>query len=500
VTDIISSISGYFSKSLILGTFLPVVVFILLTALFVVPFLPPEFPVLVRFQSLDKEWKTVAISFVTIVLSGLIYNLSIPILRLYEGYPWRRSWLGTFLTGRHQSRFDDAYNRIEAMRACRNLMQATSKDFAANRPWVEEFFEYWKAFGSPLKGAGRSDYEWLKIWAAKPTPGSPPFSLTSPPSSQEEAKSDLQLQWESITANFITEYGACLREFQSSYPDRRGLILPTRLGNVIRSFEYYPGRQYRIDSIAMWPRLVAIIPKEYAVAVDDAKTTFDFMLNCSLLSLILTALILLAGLIYPTPLSSLPIALYWLGNVALFSSLSFLFYRLSIDRVGAWGSMVKGSFDLYRSELLKKLGYKHEPASRQKERELWEQISRQIIYGDLDRVPLDYVEAGGPSYPSLSSTPAKAKLEITKGVRASSEEFLTFCLRIKNTDPQLEVTDVTVTDQLPEDLYYQWESARVDSQPALVSGVNPYHFKIGSIAGAQAVVLTYKGIRREHMD
>lgn len=497
MTDIISSISGYFSKSLILGTFLPVVVFILLTSLFLVPFLPHDFPALVRFQALDKEWKTVAISFTAVVLTGLIYNLNIPILRLYEGYPWRNSWIGTLMTRRHQSRYDDAHNRTRAMQACLNLMDAASKDFAAQKPWVEEFFEYWKALGSPLKGPGKSDYEWLKkIWI----PYAEEFQAESAKSgkTRKEAKSDLQLEWETIRTNFNTEYGTYLKEIQTTYPDRRSLILPTRLGNVIRSFEYYPGREYSIDSIVMWPRLVAIIPKEYAVAVDDAKTTFDFMLNCSLLSLILATSILLAGLVHPVPLNSFSLALYWLVNVALFFLLSFFFYRLSIDRVSAWGSMVKGAFDLYRTDLLKKLGYKHQPVSRAKERELWQKISRQIIFGDLDKVPPDYEEAG-PSYPSLTSKPGEAKLEVTKGVRVSSEDSLIFCLRIRNTDSEHDEANVTVTDKLPDDLYYQWESARVYSQPVPVSGVNPYKFEIGSLAHAQEVVLTYKGIRRERI-
>lgn len=494
MTQIISSISGYFSKSLILGTFLPVVVFILLTAIFAVPFLPVEFPALVGFQALDNEWKTVATSFIAIVITGLIYNLNIPILRLYEGYPWRSSWLGTFLIRRHQSRFDDAQNRISAMKACRHLMQAASADFAAHKNWIEEFFEYWKALGSPFKGPGGSDYKWLKeIWTER----------AAPEVSKEPAKSDLQLEWEKIYENFNTEYGARVRDIQRNYPVRRNLILPTRLGNVIRSFEYYPGREYRIDSVVMWPRLVGIIPKDYAVAVDDAKTIVDFMLNSSLLSLIVAALILLAGLAYPVPLTSWSSTLSWLGNVAAFAIISYFFYWLSIDRVSAWGSMVNGAFDLYRFDLLKKLGYKQEPDTREKERALWYRISRQTLYGDLDKVPPDYVDQPGPAptYPSLSSTPAKAKLEIIKGVKASLDDSVIFCLRIRNSDEEMAETDVTVTDKLPDDLYYQWESARVDSKPAeSVSGTNPYVFKIGEIAGKQEVLLTYKGIRRNVMN
>ena len=515
MTQIISSISGYFSKSLILGTFLPVVVFILLTAIFLVPFLPPEFPALAGFQALDNEWKTVATSFIAIVISGLIYNLNIPIVRLYEGYPWRSSWLGTFLIRRHQSRFDDAENRISAMKACGHLMKAAAEDFAAHKNWIEEFFKYWKALGSPLKGPGGSDYKWLKeIWTEQPAPEvqagqepAPAQEVEPKPANSETAKeppkSELQLEWEKLYQNFNTEYGARVRDIQRNYPVRRNLILPTRLGNVIRSFEYYPGREYSIDSVVMWPRLVGIIPKDYAVAVDDAKTIVDFMLNSSLLSLIIAALILLAGLAYPVPLNSWSSTLSWLGNVAVFAISSYFFYRLSIDRVSAWGSIMNGAFDLYRFDLLKKLGYKQEPDTREKERVLWYRISRQTLYGDLDKVPLDYVDNPGPkpNYPSLSSKPAKAKLEITKGVKVSLDDSVIFCLRIRNTDEKNAESDVTVTDKLPDDLYYQWESARVNSAPAeSVSGPNPYVFKIGSIAGNQEVLLTYKGIRRNVMN
>lgn len=373
-------------------------------------------------------------------------------------------------------------------------MQAASADFAAHKNWIEEFFEYWKALGSPFKGPGGSDYKWLKeIWTER----------AAPEVSKEPAKSDLQLEWEKIYENFNTEYGARVRDIQRNYPVRRNLILPTRLGNVIRSFEYYPGREYRIDSVVMWPRLVGIIPKDYAVAVDDAKTIVDFMLNSSLLSLIVAALILLAGLAYPVPLTSWSSTLSWLGNVAAFAIISYFFYWLSIDRVSAWGSMVNGAFDLYRFDLLKKLGYKQEPDTREKERALWYRISRQTLYGDLDKVPPDYVDQPGPAptYPSLSSTPAKAKLEIIKGVKASLDDSVIFCLRIRNSDEEMAETDVTVTDKLPDDLYYQWESARVDSKPAeSVSGTNPYVFKIGEIAGKQEVLLTYKGIRRNVMN
>ena len=164
MTSILSSISGYFSKSLILGTFLPVVIFIVLSILFLVPLLPSDLSLILRFQAIDKEWKVIGISFVTIVLTGLVYNLNIPILRLYEGYPWRYSWIGVWLTRRHTSKFNAALNRIDALRACRSLMEAAAKDLKKNNAderFVNEFFDNWNALSSPLRDSKSKNYPWL---------------------------------------------------------------------------------------------------------------------------------------------------------------------------------------------------------------------------------------------------------------------------------------------------------------------------------------------------
>jgi len=86
------------------------------------------------------------------------------------------------------------------------------------------------------------------------------------------------------------------RRLNSELPSDTSLLLPTRLGNVIRSFEEYPDRQYGIGAITLWPRLIAKIDKEYAAMMDDSKTSFDFMLNISLLSAFSALVITVVGL------------------------------------------------------------------------------------------------------------------------------------------------------------------------------------------------------------
>ena len=484
MTSILSSISGYFSKSLILGTVLPVAIFIVFATLFLAPLLPSDLAVFAFLEGIDKQWRVLAVSFVAVVASGLIYNLNIPILRVYEGYPWKDSWLGKRLTRRHQAKFDTAQYRIEAMRIVLRLMTATRQKVSSQEAFTKAVLENLKALGA---GRGEPIFarpRWLKVWETWP---------------RTDRLGDIKEQWQEIDSDLDDSFSAYRRQIKHNYPDKRGLILPTRLGNVIRSFEYYSDREYQIDSIELWPRLVAVIPEAYAVSIDDAKTSFDFMMNCSALSLLLGFLILLAGLVFPAQLASSAPLLYWAIKIAGFTMLSYFFYRLSINRAGAWGSLVKGSFDLFRWELLKKLGYKQEPETREAERKLWYEISRQMIYGDrFDKKLQAYVENPEPQYPSVCSEPAWARLEITRGVRTRrTTDVVTLFLRIENTDPNFAEANVVVTDKLADDFDYQWGSAKVEDVHVPVTGTNPYSFKIGNLLKAKEALLTYNAVPRK---
>jgi hypothetical protein len=490
MSGILSSISGYFSKSLILGSFLPVVVFIVLSAIFLVPILPSDLRFLASLASIDKQWQVVAVSFTAIVLSGLLYNLNIPILRMYEGYPWKDSWIGRKLTRRHLAKFDAALYRIESMRVVLRLMQNSregldSKD-ASEVKLQEAFIKEVLTKLKSLEPEGESTYTepgWAGIWSNFPG---------------KDRLQNLKDQWLEIDADLSSKFSAYRRWNLNNYAGKSDLILPTRLGNVIRSFEYYSDREYNIDSIALWPRLVEVIPESYAVSIDDSKTTFDFMMNCSVLSLVLAIAITLAGLIFPASLVSTWPVLFWLIKIAVFVLLSYLFYRLSINRAGAWGSMVKSSFDLFRWDLLKKLGYKQEPKSRPEERKLWADISRQMIYGDrYDKKFRDYGDDPKPSYPIVCSKPENVSLDVARGIkRDPGSPVVSFYLQVRNPNAEQAAEEVTLTDKLPDGFDYQWDSARVNDNSVEVTGVNPYIFKIGLLPQASDAILTYKAIHR----
>jgi hypothetical protein len=173
---------------------------------------------------------------------------------------------------------------------------------------------------------------------------------------------------------------------ESTFPDLKESVLPTQLGNVIRAFEVYPKLRYGIQAIPTWPRLVQTLAAEKAVPIDDAKSAFDFMLNCSVLSAVTGALLTAVGLSNDHPFR-VASGVEWLPWTASFSILSYLFYLGAINRAAAWGTQVKAAFDLNRLPLLEAMGYKTEISGPEEERTFWEELSYELVFPNTPNLP-----------------------------------------------------------------------------------------------------------------
>ncbi|MDX6383073.1 MAG: hypothetical protein QOK48_646 [Blastocatellia bacterium] len=432
MTGIISAISGQFSKSLILGTFLPAFLFVVLGVVLAVPLFPESWTVFKTLESLDPQWKVVAISFAAVVLTGLLYNLNIPIMQLYEGYPWRHSWWGRRRTKHYQSQFDKHTSRWVGMTKLREEMEKTD----------------------------------------------PARSVIS-----KQRAEHLQI-------------------LNASFPRDRDLVLPTRLGNVIRSFEDYSYRQYGMESITLWPRLIAKIDKDYAVAIDETKASFDFVMNCSMLSALMALIILISGLVYPlllTSWSSVGLWLPWVIEIAVSAGVAYWFYVLSLSRASAWGEVVKSAFDLYRWDLLKHLGYQRMPVTMAEERAIWNDVYQQMLYGDSPHTPMgDYKSASSFAMPAVKRgvIPDLIYLRVARGVSlAVPTGRILVTLTVKNVDPRKrKAEDIIVTDNLAEGFEYDWDSAYIvnDPRPVEVEGTNPYQFRVGDLVHDRTLILRYR--------
>ena len=483
MTSILSTISGFFSKPLILGSFLPVTIFILLSWLLLVPVLPPNYLVFQPLEGLEREWKLLAILFIAVVASGLIYNLNIQILRFYEGYPWQDSWIGRRRTKRFRNEYKLREARIHGLRTLLRAMDAESDaaEKTKNLQLIQAAIEKLRTNGVSLRQVEAQDIQWEQMWF-------------SPADYQTRL---VIVRWQRIAGLVYDEYTKMLGRIRVEFPQEEWLIMPTRLGNTIRSFEHYPKREYGIDGAEMWPRLVASIEKEYATIVDDAKTSCDFFITCSMLSGFLAAAFIIVAFVRPVAITGSGVFLLTIAKGLIFAFLSYALYLLAIPRALEWGKTVKSAFDLYRWKLLGQLGHKRDLTTRAAERQLWQEISRQAIYGDPFRktsIP-DYVNEMAPSAPFVSHGGAAGSLEIARGIKVLGESNrVTVVLTLRNTDAKQVADNVVITDKLPDGLHYEWDSAKTELARVVVSGANPYKFSVGQLAPSESLTLTYNAI------
>jgi hypothetical protein len=424
VSGILSAISGQFSKSLILGTLLPVTFFLGVNLVATLSIIPAGSPIALVLETHDVNWQIVVLTFIALVLSGTLYTLNVPLVRLYEGYPWKDSWIGQRRVEKYRKAMLGAQARWRGLRTLMYAWTPTEAD-AARRTKCEG--------------------EWIR-------------------------------------------YG---REVNLDFPARAQSILPTRLGNVIRSFEHYPDRQYNMSAITLWPRLVAKIDKEYATALDDSKTGVDFTINCSFLSSVTAGLIFVIGLLYPWMFADAAARIWWILEIALAIVVALAFYRMAVGRAQAWGDMVKGAFDLYRRPLLADLGYTRVPSTLRAEREIWDDISNQLLYGDSPRVRTwEFTQSS--TY--AQGIPDSATIEISSGVHDDAAgELRTVTIRAVNKDSnQRAVADVVITHAVADGWDLVWGTAKCGGSAAEFSGTNPYRFAVGHLLHGRSASISFQ--------
>lgn len=274
-----------------------------------------------------------------------------------------------------------------------------------------------------------------------------------------------------------------------SFPVRESSILPTRLGNVIRAFEGYAKSRYGIDAIVLWPRLVQELPKEFTESLDGAKSSFDFMLNCSILSTVCAVAATIAGLVRNHPFDWSH-AFPWLSWTVFFLALAYLFYQAAINRAASWGTQVKVAFDLYRFDLLSGLGYKLEVSGPKEERALWNEISRQLLYPNMPNlVSIPYKT--GPT--SFSVTPLSTVVTAARSMSWQSAQVFEVTIVLKNEDAyRYEAKSVVLTEKIAKGLRVVENSVLVDSGTAIVRSLDPLVIEVGPMNAGGTKTLRYQ--------
>ena len=169
------------------------------------------------------------------------------------------------------------------------------------------------------------------------------------------------------------------------FPDDEKWLLPTAFGNAIRAFEVYPRLMYEVDSIALWPRLLAVVPEEYKPYIDDAKAHMDFWMNLGI-STFLLLLLSVAMRIYDF-YKDIPVnrILFWILIGAEIGLLVLCQYRAKRSAIG-WGQTVKSAFDLFLPDLATKLGLKVS-STREGQGLMWRNYGVAVYYARKDWLP-----------------------------------------------------------------------------------------------------------------
>jgi hypothetical protein len=188
-------------------------------------------------------------------------------------------------------------------------------------------------------------------------------------------------------------------------PPNESDILPTAFGNAIKVFETYPREVYGADSVKLWPRLLPVVSKDYATAVQDARSQVDFLVNVYALGRVFAVVALIACVRHTSwdaawnalrnalPQHFDPGAIaraagvaatggFALGDFIWFGAawlIGCVAYWWAVATVPVWGDLVMAGFDCYLPKLAEQLGYQL-PRNHVRRRHFWEAFSHQAFY------------------------------------------------------------------------------------------------------------------------
>lgn len=186
-------------------------------------------------------------------------------------------------------------------------------------------------------------------------------------------------RWNALDLADDIEY---MRRFYG-FPIRKVDTMPTRLGNVLRASEDYPGddERYGMDAVFYWPRLYLILPVDVRSLAESYRSGMDRML-------------LLASLAIAFPPAALVVLvlahtswLAWGFATGLSILVGIASYHAAVSAAVAFGDVVRSCFDNYRRTLLTQLGM-NPPSSLEEERKLWGTLKQQLYQRGCDNPSL----------------------------------------------------------------------------------------------------------------
>lgn len=126
------------------------------------------------------------------------------------------------------------------------------------------------------------------------------------------------------------------------YPPSEDDLMPTRLGNALRSGERRAGLPYGLDAVVIWPRLYPLLPEGTRALVADQRDQLD--LSARFCATFLAAAVISLALLWQYG--------WWLAVPAACLVLAWFAYQGAIAGAVAYGEGMRTAVDLHRFDLL----------------------------------------------------------------------------------------------------------------------------------------------------
>jgi hypothetical protein len=204
-------------------------------------------------------------------------------------------------------------------------------------------------------------------------------------------------RWNALDLTDDIDY---MRRFYG-FPVRKADVLPTRLGNVLRAAEDYPGddERYGMDAVFYWPRLYLVLPSDTRSLAEGYRSGLDRM-------------ILLASLAVAFPPAALVVLAFartswlaWWIATAVSVLVGMAGYLGAVSAAVAFGDVLRSCFDNYRRTLLAQLGM-IPPSTLEEERKLWATLKQQLYQRGSNDPSLLVFTTGPGSSRAAADAPA----------------------------------------------------------------------------------------------
>lgn len=400
IDTLLNALGGFLNRAFMFASFLPALLFISANVLFIVLMIGPG-SVAVWYGALDGVYLTLlpfALFLGTFVLAYVFASLRGPTLLLWSG---RLVWI-PFLTRRLIDYNRERYLKLRAVQFEEDRWSHQAEELR------EKIDPVWD------DGEGKSDLDatgrrkMRRIMAAVAAMDNPgwfskiledqivPFFSRYKASQLSEIYQFVNETLLRRSEKVDTGIDASRIQFDLDYGSY-ARIRPTRLGNIVESYNDYPDSRYGMSGVLFWPRLVQVTPESYNTVIQDKKAYLDFSLAMANSATVTAVLIPAYG---PWLNGDVPGYIWFIASL-LAAIVAGLSYEMAVPAAKEFGNTLRAACDLFRLDLMDALN-RPRPENLEAERGQWTELHQLAAYGTIRNFTLKALEED-------SAGPAKAK-------------------------------------------------------------------------------------------